>query len=49
MAMSFNVNIIAGSMPEVMDNKVFNVSHVLQRNGKIDRIAKIHVTPSEED
>ena len=47
--MSFNVNILAGSMPEVMDNKVSNVSHVLQRNDKIDRIARIHITLSEED
>ena len=49
MAISYNVNIIAGSMPEVIDNKVYNVSYVLQRNGKIDRVAKIHITPSEED
>ena len=49
MAVSYNVNIIAGSMPEVIDDKVYNVSYVLQRNGKIDSISKIHITPSEED
>lgn len=49
MAMSYNVNIIAGSMPEVIDGKVYNVSYVLQRNGKIDSVSKIHITPSEED
>lgn len=49
MAMSYNVNIIAGSMPEVRDGKVYNESYVLQRNGKIDSISKIHITPSEED
>ncbi len=48
MAVSYNVNIIAGSMPEVRDGKVYNVAYVLQRNGKIDSISKIHITPSEE-
>lgn len=48
LAVSYNVNIIAGSMPEVRDDKVYNVSYVLQRNGKIDKVDKIHITPSEE-
>jgi predicted amidohydrolase len=48
MAVSYNVNIIAGSMPEVRAGKVFNVCYVLQRNGKVDSLAKIHITPSEE-
>ncbi len=48
MAVSYNVNIIAGSMPEIIDGKVYNVSHVLQRTGKNDKQAKIHITPSEE-
>jgi predicted amidohydrolase len=48
MAVSYNVNIIAGSMPEVRDGKVYNVCYVLQRNGKVDSVAKIHITPSEE-
>lgn len=48
MALSYNVNIIAGSMPEVREGKLYNVSYVLQRNGKIDHISKIHITPSEE-
>lgn len=49
MAVSYNVNIIAGSIPEIRDEKVYNVSYVLQRNGKIDSVCKIHITPSEED
>jgi len=49
MAVSYNVNIIAGSMPEVRDGKVYNEAYVLQRNGKIDSVSKIHITPSEED
>ncbi len=49
MAVSYNVNIIAGSMPEIRDGKIYNVSYVLQRNGKIDSVCKIHITTSEED
>lgn len=48
MAVSYNVNIIAGSMPEVLDDKVYNTSYVLQRNGHVDSVNKIHITPSEE-
>lgn len=48
MAVSYNVNIIAGSMPELRNGKVYNVSYILQRNGKIDSVCKIHITPSEE-
>ena len=48
MAISYNVNIIAGSMPEIHNDKVYNVSYVLQRNGKVDSTSKIHITPSEE-
>ncbi len=48
MAVSYNVNIIAGSMPEFINDKLYNVSYVLQRNGKIDFTSKIHITPSEE-
>lgn len=48
LAVSYNVNIVAGSMPEVRDNKVYNVTYVLQRNGKVDKVDKIHITPAEE-
>ncbi|WP_336517354.1 bifunctional GNAT family N-acetyltransferase/carbon-nitrogen hydrolase family protein [Pollutibacter soli] len=48
MAVSYNLNIIAGSVPELRDGKIYNVSYILQRNGKIDSIPKIHITPSEE-
>ncbi len=49
MAVSYNVNIIAGSMPEIIDGKVYNISTFLHRNGKVDRVSKIHITPSEQD
>lgn len=49
MAIDYKVNIIAGSMPEVRNGKVYNTSYVLQRNGKIDSISKIHITSSEAE
>lgn len=48
MAVSYNVNIIAGSMPEIREGRLYNVSYVFQRNGKIDSVTKIHITPAEE-
>ncbi len=48
MAVSYNVNIIAGSMPELRGGKLYNVSYLFQRNGKIDSVSKIHITPAEE-
>lgn len=48
MAVSYNVNIIAGSMPEFIYDKLYNVSYVLHRSGRIDFTSKIHITPSEE-
>jgi predicted amidohydrolase/ribosomal protein S18 acetylase RimI-like enzyme len=48
LAVSYNVNIIGGSMPEMKDGKLYNASYFLHRNGKIDFYNKIHPTPSEE-
>jgi len=47
-AISYNVNIIGGSMPELIDGVLYNSSYFLHRNGKIDSYQKIHPTPSEE-
>lgn len=48
MAISYNVNIIGGSMPEIRNGDLYNVGYFLHRNGKIDGYTKIHPTPSEE-
>jgi predicted amidohydrolase len=48
LAVSYNINIITGSMPELIDNRLHNAGYLCQRNGKIDRYEKIHVTPDEE-
>jgi predicted amidohydrolase/GNAT superfamily N-acetyltransferase len=47
LAISYNINIITGSMPEVVDNQLYNVGYLCRRDGTIDRFEKIHVTPDE--
>lgn len=48
LAVSYNVNIIGGSMPEIRDGELYNAGYFLHRNGKVDVYTKIHPTPSEE-
>ncbi|MFW6327114.1 MAG: GNAT family N-acetyltransferase [Bacteroidota bacterium] len=47
LAISYNVNIITGSMPYVIDDRLFNVGFLCRRNGTVERYEKIHVTPDE--
>lgn len=47
LAISYNVNIITGSMPLIREDKLYNVGHVCRRNGTYDSYEKIHVTPDE--
>lgn len=47
MAMSYNINIIAGSMPEYSAHELCNVSWLLRRDGTFEAQYKIHVTPDE--
>lgn len=47
-AVSYNINIITGSMPEVRGDQLFNVGHLCKRNGEIEKYEKIHVTPDEK-
>ena len=49
LAVSYNVNIIAGSMPVVEGTALFNVSYLCRRDGTWDEYRKIHPTPSEVD
>ena len=46
-AVSYNVNIIAGSMPIVENGKLYNVSYLCHRNGSFDEYRKVHITPNE--
>jgi predicted amidohydrolase/GNAT superfamily N-acetyltransferase len=48
MAISYNINIIAGSMMEVGDDdRLYNVAYLCHRDGNIDRQSKLHITPQE--
>ncbi len=48
-SLSYNVNIISGSMPLVENGKLYNVSYLCHRTGKIDEFRKIHITPNERN
>jgi predicted amidohydrolase len=47
LAVSYNINIIAGSMPELRDGVLYNVSYLCRRDGSRERYTKLHVTPNE--
>lgn len=48
-ALSYNINIIAGSLPIIEDEKLYNISYLLRRDGTWDAQYKIHITPSERE
>ncbi|CAH8194652.1 bifunctional GNAT family N-acetyltransferase/carbon-nitrogen hydrolase family protein [Vibrio aestuarianus] len=48
LAVTYNINIIAGSMPVIKDDQLYNVSYLLHRDGSIDEQYKIHITPHEK-
>jgi predicted amidohydrolase/GNAT superfamily N-acetyltransferase len=50
-AVTYNVNIIAGSMPLVPEGQdaVYNVAYVCERSGVVHEQYKLHVTPNERD
>lgn len=47
LAISYNINIISGSMPEIKDGILYNVGYLCRRDGSVDRYEKLHVTPDE--
>lgn len=47
LAVSYNINIIAGSMPVYGEQCLNNVCYLLRRDGTWDSQYKIHVTPDE--
>lgn len=47
LSISYNINIISGSMPEMKEGNLYNVGYLCRRDGTIDRFEKIHVTPDE--
>ncbi|GET31206.1 carbon-nitrogen hydrolase [Prolixibacter bellariivorans] len=48
LAMTYNVNIITGSMPYINeDDRLLNIGHLCRRDGTYESYEKIHVTPDE--
>ena len=47
LSISYNINIISGSMPEIKDDRLYNVGYLCRRDGTIERYEKLHVTPDE--
>tara|TARA_R110002051_G_scaffold70772_1_gene127524 strand:- start:82298 stop:83824 length:1527 start_codon:yes stop_codon:yes gene_type:complete len=46
-SISYNINIISGSMPEMIDGRLYNVGYLCRRDGSVERYEKLHVTPDE--
>lgn len=46
-AVSYNVNIIAGTMPIMERGKLYNSTYLCHRNGSVDSYKKVHITPNE--
>lgn len=47
MALSYNINVITGSMPLLEDDVLYNVTYLCRRDGTIEIQRKLHITPHE--
>jgi predicted amidohydrolase/GNAT superfamily N-acetyltransferase len=47
MAISYNINIVAGSLPVLTGDDLYNVSFLCRRDGTWDVQEKLHITPDE--
>jgi predicted amidohydrolase/GNAT superfamily N-acetyltransferase len=47
LSISYNINIVAGSMPELVNGILYNVGYLCKRDGSVERYEKIQVTPDE--
>ncbi len=47
LAVSYNINIITGSMPEMRGDSLYNVGYLCRRDGSVDLYEKVHMTPNE--
>lgn len=48
LAVTYNITIIAGSMPLIEDDELYNVSFICNRDGTIESQYKLHPTPHEK-
>jgi predicted amidohydrolase len=47
MAVTYNINIVTGSVPEFKEESLYNVSYLCRRDGTWDAQYKLHITPDE--
>ena len=47
LAISYNINIITGSMPVIKDDRLYNEGYLCKRDGSLESYVKLHVTPDE--
>lgn len=48
LAVSYNINVVAGSMPLIEEGVLYNVAYLCRRDGTIDSQYKLHPTPHEK-
>lgn len=47
MAIRYNINVIAGTHLTMERKTLYNIAYLFHRDGRVDRQAKLHITPSE--
>ncbi|MDT8309255.1 MAG: carbon-nitrogen hydrolase family protein, partial [Bacteroidales bacterium] len=47
LSIAYNINIISGSMPELKNNMLYNAGYLCNRDGRIQRYEKLHISPDE--
>lgn len=47
-AIAYNINIITGSMPYLINGKLYNSGFLCRRDGSWEQYDKVHVTPAEK-
>lgn len=47
MAVTYNINIVGGSMPLWDDGEMYNVAYLFHRDGRVEWQYKLHITPQE--
>jgi predicted amidohydrolase len=47
LAISYNINIISGSMPEIKNDRLYNIGYLCKRDGSVESYEKLHITPDE--
>ncbi len=48
LAVSYNINVIAGSLPVIEEGDLYNVAYLCRRDGTIESQYKLHPTPHEK-